>query len=249
MTVDPPGSERELLPPNTKTLVILQSNYVPWKGYMDLLRTADEFILYDDVQFTKNDWRNRNIIKTKDGLHWLTIPVLTKGRMYQKINETQVSDSIWPDKHWRAIEYAYSKAPHFERYQEPLSRLYKECKDERYLSRINRRFLTTLCEWLGITTRITWSMDYPYMEGKTERLVGLCKTMGANRYISGPAAKDYIQPQLFQEAGIMLEYMDYSGYPVYPQMYGPFEHKVSVLDLLFMTGPDALRYLEKRGHP
>ncbi len=231
--------------PQPKTLVILQSNYIPWKGYIDLIRLADEFILYDDVQYTKNDWRNRNLIKTKEGLHWLTIPVLTKGRMHQRINEAQVSDSIWPDKHWRAIEYAYAKAPHFERYREPVMRLYHDCRDEKHLSRINHMFLTAVCGWMGITTRIAWSMDYDLAEGKTERLVALCRTVGAQRYISGPAAKDYIVPELFNEAGIELEYMDYSGYPEYPQLYGPFEHKVSVLDLLFMTGPDAPKYLER----
>jgi len=228
-----------------RTIAILQSNYIPWKGYLDLIRRVDEFVIGDDVQYTKNDWRNRNLIKTQTGLQWLTIPVRSSGATFQKIHETKVVDATWTLRHLKALRVNYKRTPFFDRYSRLLETLYSECEREEYLSAINRRFLTFLCGQLDIRTRISWSLDYPTVGGRTERLIGICLAAGATRYISGPAAKDYIVPELFNEAGIKLEYMDYSGYPEYPQLYGPFEHKVSVLDLLFMTGPDAPKYLER----
>ena len=227
-----------------KKIAILQSNYIPWKGYFDIINLVDEFILYDDMQYTRRDWRNRNKIKTPDGLKWLTIPVVNKGKFFQKINETQVQNSEWCHDHWRALSLNYARAPYFRQYAERREGLYRQCEQETYLSKINYRFLTAICEMLDIHTKITWSSDYELAEGKTERLVGLCRSAGGSEYLSGPAAKDYIEDSLFEEAGITLKYMDYSGYPEYPQQFGAFEHGVTVLDLLFNTGPDARKYMK-----
>lgn len=227
-----------------KKIAILQSNYIPWKGYFDMINMVDEFILYDDMQYTRRDWRNRNKIKTPSGLHWLTIPVDTKGKYYQKILETKVTGHDWCDEHWRTISLNYAHAPYFKEFAPKIQALYEQCKEEEYLSRINYLFLTEICKLLGIETKITWSSDYTLADGKTERLVELVKDAGGQEYLSGPAAKDYIVDQCFEDANIKLTYMDYSGYPEYSQLFGNFEHGVSILDLIFNTGSDAPKYMK-----
>jgi hypothetical protein len=228
-----------------KSVAIVQSNYIPWKGYFDLIRSVDEFVLYDDQQYTRRDWRNRNRIKTAQGATWLTIPVNVKGRYHQRIDETTVSDPRWAEQHWRTIEHAYARAPCFGEVRGVLERLYDGAADERLLSDINRRFLDGLCELLGIRTPLTWSRDYAAQGTKTERLVSLCRSVGATSYLSGPTARDYIDESLFEEAGIELTFIDYRGYREYEQLYPPFEHAVSIIDLLVHTGSAAPGYLER----
>jgi hypothetical protein len=226
-----------------KVVAIVQSNYIPWKGYFDLINAADEFILFDDVQFTRRDWRNRNRIKTPNGLIWLTIPVESKGGYFNKIKDIAISDPKWSRRHWTSITQNYSKARYFRDYKDVFQDLYLGSHD-RFLSQINFRFLEILCALLGIKTKLSWSMDHPMVEGKTERLVDLCRQVEAQEYISGPSAKAYIDEELFRAQGIMLRYMDYTGYPEYDQLFPPFEHRVSVIDLLFNTGPEAARYMK-----
>jgi len=227
----------------SKKVAILQSGYIPWKGVFDMINMVDEFILYDDMQYTKRDWRNRNRIKTPDGLKWLTIPVQVSGKFYQKIKDTVISDPGWNRSHWSSIVQSYKQAEHFKDYKELFEELYLG-SDEKFLSKINYRFIMAICKILGIKTKISWSMDYELIEGKTERLVHLCKQAGATEYLSGPAAKDYIEEELFQKAGIKLTFMDYSGYPEYSQLYPPFEHKVSIIDLIFNVGSNAPKYMK-----
>lgn len=227
-----------------KTLVILQSNYIPWKGYFDLIHLADELIVFDDVQYTRRDWRNRNIIKTPKGLQWLTIPVHVKGRYHQKIRDTAVCDPRWARKHWTALVHNYSKAPGFAQYRERFEELYLHT-DETALSEINLRFIKAICQVLGITTHISSSMDYKLEKGKTECLLSLCQQVGATEYISGPSARNYIQEDFFQQAGVQLRYMDYSGYPEYEQRYPPFRHNVTILDLLFHKGSEAIKFMKR----
>lgn len=227
----------------TKKIAILQSNYIPWKGYFDLINSVDEFILYDDMQYTKRDWRNRNKIKTPNGLLWLTIPVKVKGKYFQKINETKVSEKEWARKHWQTIKSNYSKAKHFKEYRDVLEKLYLfECNQE-YLSEINYKFIITINQILGIETKIRWSNEFELEDGQTERLLGICKDCGATEYISGPAAKNYFDMKLAKKENIKVTWMDYSNYPEYPQLYSPFEHSVSILDLIFNTGLEAKRYM------
>ena len=227
-----------------KRIAVVQSNYIPWKGYFDMINMVDEFVLYDDMQYTKRDWRNRNLIKTQSGLKWLTIPVVTKGRFEQKIEDTEIASSKWCMEHWKSIQINYAKTPCFDVYANRILEVYKRCQDEKYLSRVNYLFLTEICGILGISTKISWSSDYVLHEGKTEKLAGICVQAGADEYISGPAARDYIVPEGFTEAGIRLEYMDYSNYIKYPQLYGEFVHNVSILDMLFHLGEDTVQYMK-----
>lgn len=231
----------------TKKVAIVQSNYIPWKGYFDLINLVDEFVLFDDMQYTRRDWRNRNLIKTRAGPKWLTIPVAVKGNFFQKIKDTRVSDPGWTRRHWESIVHNYSKAAHFARYRELFESLYLGSQ-ETFLSQINYAFLAATCKMLGIGTRISWSDDYARVrvsvEGKTERLVSICKQARATTYISGPAARDYIDETLFNNENISLEYVDYSSYPEYRQLFPPFEHRVSIIDLIFNEGPDAPKYMK-----
>ena len=227
-----------------KIVAIVQSNYIPWKGYFDLINFADEFILYDDVQYTKNDWRNRNKIKTQNCSIWLTIPVRQKGHVYQKICEAVVSDSRWNRKHWNSIVTNYSRSIYFPTYRQLFEDLYLNC-DERLLSQINYRFIIAICQILGINTKISWVMDYHLVEKeKNDRIMELCAKAQATEYLVGPAAKSYINEELFIQEGISLRYMDYSGYPEYGQLFPPFEHGVSIIDLILNEGPDALKYMK-----
>jgi len=226
-----------------KKVAIVQSNYIPWKGYFDLINKADEFILFDDMQYTRRDWRNRNQIKGPAGLTWLTIPVENKGKYFQRIKETVINDAGWNRRHWQSIIQNYSRARYFPTYKEVFEDLYLNCH-ERVLSQINYRFLVRICDLLGIKTRLSWSMDYQLVEGKTERLVDLCKKAGASEYLSGPSAKTYVNEEIFRSEGIGLEYVDYSGYPEYHQLYGDFVHEVSVIDLIFNEGPEATKYMK-----
>lgn len=229
-----------------KTVAIVQSNYVPWKGYFDLIRAADEFVLYDDVQYTRRDWRNRNRIKTADGVQWLTIPVEVKGKYTQTIRDTKVSDRAWAAHHWTRLRHAYAKAPHLADYAELLGCVYADAAKLEFLSEVNEQFLRVACGLLDITTRITSSADYDTRNpDPSGRLADVCTQAGATEYLSGPAAKAYLDESVFARAGVRVRYMDYAGYPEYPQLHGPFEHAVSALDLLFMTGPRAAEFLHR----
>jgi len=228
-----------------KTVAIVQSNYVPWKGYFDLMRSVDELILYDEVQYTRRDWRNRNMLKSPVGPRWLTIPVEVKGRYLQRIDETLTSDPDWPTRHWATLASWYGRAPFFEHYRATLQELYLQTR-ERHLSCINRRFLEALAQLLRISTCVSRSSDYESHGRKSERLLSICQAAGAARYVSGPAARAYLQEDCFQAAGVEVVWMTYDGYPEYPQLYPPFEHRVSVLDLLFNVGEAAPRYIARK---
>lgn len=226
----------------SKKIAILQSNYIPWKGYFDLINAVDEFVLYDEMQYTKNDWRNRNKIKTSSGVQWITIPVI-QTHLDQKINETAVFDKKWNIKHWRTLQQNYTKAKYFKEYKDIFEDLYLNIGTE-LLSEINFKLITVINNLLGISTRITWSSDYEYGEGKSERLVRLVQALQGTEYISGPAAKNYLDESLFEAEGIKVSWFDYSGYPEYNQLFSPFEHGVSVLDLLFNEGPKATEFMK-----
>jgi hypothetical protein len=228
----------------SKIVAIVQSNYIPWKGYFDLIGCADEFVLYDHVQFTNRDWRNRNKIKTIQGMAWLTIPVLQKGRKFsQSVEEAITASTIWRKKHWKTLEKNYLKASYFDLYANELKKLYLEEMDES-LSLINHKFIRTICRFLGINTRLSFSHEYDLPGGRTENLVAICKQLGATEYLTGPSAKNYLKESMFEEQGIRVHYADYSGYREYDQRYRPFEHSVSILDLLFCQGPNATSYMK-----
>jgi hypothetical protein len=225
-------------------IAIVQSNYIPWKGYFDLIRSVDEFVLFDDVQYTRRDWRNRNRIKTARGPVWLTIPVQASGHYLDLIKDITVSDTSWGARHWRTIAANYSKAPFFQAYAERFEQLYLNNRELK-LSAINRMWLDALCDIFDIRTKLCWSMDYRVAKGRTERLVSICQQAGADTYVSGPAARVYLDSECFHAAGIELEYFDYTGYPEYRQLFPPFDHYVSAIDLIVNEGPDAKQYLRR----
>lgn len=229
-----------------KKVAILQSNYIPWKGYFDLIAAVDEFILYDDMQYTKRDWRNRNQIKTPQGLKWITVPVKVKGRYFQKINETEIDGDGWAQDHWRSIVANYKKAPYFEQVAEWLAPFYLEQKYE-LISDLNRSLIAAVCQRLGIKTRISSSADYELVDGQSKRLASLCKQAGGLEYISGPSAKNYIEENVFVGCDIKLTWFDYADYPEYPQLWGDFTHTVSIIDLIFNCGDKASDYMKNVG--
>jgi hypothetical protein len=229
-----------------KTIAIVQSNYIPWKGYFDLIAAVDEFILYDDMQYTRRDWRNRNQIKTPQGVQWLTVPVRVKGKYDQKIRDTEIDGSDWAVAHWKALAQNYARAPHFAEIAAWLEPLYMAVSYT-HLSELNRRFIEAVCAYLKIDTVIGDSRDYTLVEGKTERLADLCAQAGGTEYVSGPSARDYVDEGVFERSGIKLTWFDYAGYPEYPQLWGDFAHGVTVLDLLFNCGKDAGRFMRHAG--
>lgn len=225
-------------------VVILQPSYIPWRGYFDQIRRADLFIFYDDVQYDKHGWRNRNQIKTAQGRQWLTIPVHSRGVTDGvAIKDIRIDWSKpWAKNHHKALTFAYNKAPYFKQYLPLLESFYNR-RDECLVDFTVKTTIILSCE-LGIaSTRFLRSSELPGIDGvKTDRLIQILKQVGAKHYISGPAAQDYIEQNKFDEAGISLEYMAYN-YSEYPQLYPPFDPHVTVLDLLFMTGQDAIKYI------
>lgn len=226
-----------------KSVAILQSNYIPWKGYFDLIAAVDEFIIYDDMQYTRRDWRNRNKIKTPAGLQWLTVPVKTKGKFDQRISDTEIDGDSWAADHWQSIALNYRRSPHFSTIASLLEPHYSQ-RHYTHLSDLNRSLIVAICDFLGITTTIRNCQEYVLIEGKSDRLADLCRQADAGEYISGPAARAYIDEQSFTERGIRLRWFDYTGYAEYPQLWGSFVHEVSIIDLLFNCGVDAFRHLK-----
>jgi hypothetical protein len=219
---------------------IIQSNFLPWRGYFDFIRQVDLFIIHDDLQYTKGDWRNRNKIKTPQGAEWITVPVHYK-HTSQLIDETTIDYSTpWAHHILNRIQASYAHAPYFNTYFSEVCTFLKE--PGQTISELNIRLIRWVCSQLKIKTPIVFSREYNPTGAKTERLIGILKQVGATKYLSGPSAKAYLNPQLFIDAGINLEYITYN-YPEYPQYYPPYNPFVSILDLMFMTGPDALSYI------
>jgi hypothetical protein len=215
--------------------VILQPNYVPWRGYFDLINRADIFVFLDDVQYTERDWRNRNAVRHEKGLRWITVPVITKGLRGQLIKDAQIDNSIpWKDTHWAMLKHCYSRAKYFENYKSEFENLY--CRNWDKLSDLDIEFTIAICRLLSIGhTRFVRSSSLCVEGKKTERLVNICRKLGITTYISGPSGSNYIENDLFERNGIQLLYHHYN-YPPYKQLYEPFEPNVTILDLLFNCG-------------
>jgi hypothetical protein len=229
-----------------KRLAIVQSCYIPWKGYLDLIDQVDEFVLLDDAQYTRRDWRNRNRVKTPHGTQWLTIPVHVKGRYLQRIDETLVSDPAWAERHWKTLHHVYASAPCFDAVGGAIEEAYAGVADEPRLSVVNRGLLEAIFPLLGIDTTLSWSSDYPGDGQRTDRLLEICLAAGASEYVSGPAARAYLDESAFDAHAIAVSWMDYGNYPEYDQLYPPFEHTVSVLDVLFHLGDEAATHVLHR---
>lgn len=223
---------------HAKRVAIVQSNYVPWRGYFDLIGAVDEFILLDDAQYTRRDWRNRNRIKTPHGSRWLTIPVLVSGRYTQSISETLVAEPDWGQSHWEIIRQNYAGAHGFSESAPFIEDLYATVPGPS-LTDVNRHFLDGITARLGIDTPLTRSSDYGPQGARTDRLVDLCLKAGATEYVSGPAAKAYLDEEAFERRGMSVTWFEYGPYPEHDQPYPPFDPQVSVLDVLLCTGRQA----------
>lgn len=219
-----------------KSSAILQSSYIPWKGYFDLINDVDEFIFLDDVQFTKRDWRTRNRLKTATGAQWITIPVGDDTN--RLISDVQIKEHSWQLKHYKTIVTNYSKSPYFDRYKNFIEGIYLDVK-WKSLSELNQYVIKKISNELGIKTSFKDSRDYDVTSKKNARILDLLIKSDSHKYISGPSAKDYIDPKSMEASSIELIWKDYAGYPEYPQRFKNFEHNVSILDVLFNTGPDA----------
>ena len=233
----------------TRRIAIVQSNYIPWKGYFDMIAAVDEFILYDDVQFTKNDWRNRNKIKTPNGTLWLTIPVYHS--LNDRIRDVKISQSNWNTKHWKSLQYNYARASAFVETRDFLGDLYARA-NHCYISELNYFFIFEISRFLGIHTKISFASDYSYEGDKSMKVLSLCKSAGGDVYLSGPSAQSYLDLNLFRRAGVTVEWMDYSDYPSYRQVHGEFDHKVSIIDLILHAGksaPDFMKHVKHIDQP
>lgn len=223
-----------------KTVGILQSNYLPWKGYFDLIERVDEFIFHDDLQYTKGDWRNRNRVKTETGSHWLTIPCGIDEK--RKICEVELEDDRWQRRHWQRIYQYYRAARHFRLYSDFFFDFYTGHRWTN-LSELNQHLITSIArDALEIETRFLDSRCYDLQLKKGPRVLELLRKVDADVYLSGPAAKNYLDADDFESSGIELRWMTYGTYPKYPQFGSPFEHRVSILDLLFHCGPESKRF-------
>jgi hypothetical protein len=224
--------------------VINQPNYIPWRGYFDQIRKSDVFVFYDDVQYDKHGWRNRNRVKTANGPVWLAIPVRNKGVIenHTPINQIAIDWSKdWARKHWLTIQQSYKKAPFFNDYASQLEGFYKTRPE--LLADFTIELTITLSRILGIThTKFLRSSSLNAKGSKTDRLLEILCSLGATHYISGPAAKNYLEEDKLAGAGISLEYMVYD-YPQYSQLYPPYDPQVSILDLLFMAGSASAEYI------
>lgn len=229
-----------------KKIVITQSNYIPWKGYFDAIDLCDVFVIYDDMQYTKRDWRNRNQIKTSNGLKWLSVAVEVSGKYFQRINETKIADKAWNKSHLELLKQSYKNASCYKEVLGFIEEAYLTCNFE-YLTDINTHFIRRINDFLGIKTEIRFSSEFELHEEKTQRLVNICAELNGTDYYSGPAAKNYMDESRFAEKNINVHYFDYSAYPEYNQLHGDFVHGVSILDLIFNVGIEAPKYMKLGG--
>ena len=225
-----------------RSVAIVQSNYLPWKGYFDLIASVDLFVIYDAVQYTRRDWRNRNRIKTEHGLKWLTVPVRSKGNYDQSVDAMVIRDKDFAAAHRRQLEASYARAPFFGWTMNALAPALD--KPVALLSTLNTDLLKCICARIGISTPVVDCRDFELAEDPSERLASIAEQSGADLYVSGPAARAYLDETMFAARGIAVEWFDYADYPEYPQLWRDFVHGVSILDLLFNCGPDAAVYMK-----
>jgi len=222
-------------------VAIIQPSYIPWRGTFDIIHSVDVFVFLDDVQYTVRDWRNRNRIKTHQGPStWLSVP--TKGGRDQRIMDVEIDDTQdWRRKHVASLKHSYGRCKFFGEYFPRFSEVLLAGPSK--LSELDIELTKLIAGWLSIECRYARSSDLDAQGTKDDRLIDIVQKMGGDAYLSGPAARDYIQPEKFGRAGIALAYQDYAGYPEYSQISAPFDPQVTTLDLLFAVGPEAPDYI------
>jgi hypothetical protein len=223
-------------------IAIHQPQYLPWLGYFDKIEQSDVFVFLDNVQFKKNEWQNRNKIKTSDGWQWLSVPVIHS--FGQKIFEVEINNTVqWGRKHLNALVTHYSKAPFFQDHIDFFEKTYSQ--EWRHLAEINIHLIYYLTDTLGMKNKkFILASDLSAKEGSTERLADICRQLSCDVYLSGRDGSKYLDLDLFEQEGIQVIFQDYK-HPQYPQLYGDFEPFLSVIDLLFNCGPESLSILKK----
>lgn len=222
-------------------LAAIQSNFLPWKGYFELIDSVDQFVLLDSVQYTKGDWRNRNRIKSPSGTRWLTLPVSASAR--ESIYKAKVTDDFWAKEVEKTLRNSYFKSPFFEWAHERIMQVLDECSNYKTLSEINMHSIQSFSKLLSVFTPIEQDRNFSSIAGKNERLIQICIEANANVYVSGPSAKNYLDESLFKLSGIEVEWFEYKNYPKYDQLWGEFEDQVSIVDLLYNCGPNSSEYI------
>lgn len=221
---------------------VIQSSFIPWRGYFDFIASVDLFVFHDDIQYTKGDWRNRNRLKTPQGAIWITVPV-HYDHVSQLICETRVAESTdWRTKHLRLWQANYREAPYLDDVLDILGSM-ERGRESLTISQLNVALTRSICTYLGIATPLVMSSDYDLTGAKTDRLLDLLGKVGATTYLSGPSAAGYLDEEAFRRAGIGLEYKCYD-YRSYPQLCGDFVGAVTVLDLIANCGPARRDLLE-----
>ena len=222
---------------------VIQSSFLPWRGYFDFIASVDLFVFYDDVQYSKGSWRNRNRIKCYDGTRWLTVPVRHRA-LSQLIVETEIDDGKdWRASHLRTWHSEYTDTPFLGEVLELLGEMGQG--EDRTISQLNIRLTRAICAFLDIDTPTVLSTDLNLEGIRTDRLINLLRAVGGTTYLSGPSADSYLEKGKFREAGICLEYKSYD-YAPYPQAWGPFEGAVSVLDLIANCGQQSKALIRSR---
>ena len=230
----------------SKTIGILQPGYLPWLGFFEQLACVDLFVIYDDVQFEKGSWRNRNRIKTPQGMQWLTVPVLTKGKEFPSIRNVRINNrENWRSRHVKALRQNYGKAPYFQAYAPGLFTILGQDRD--MLLDLNLALIQWLGRQLGIDTEMVLSSDLDVPGVRTERLIQIIRHLGGNSFYEGAAGKNYIQTEIFLKNSIQVVFQEYR-HPVYPQLYGEFISHLSVVDLLFNCGAGSLEIILGSGN-
>lgn len=222
-----------------------QPEYLPYLGFFYKMAKADKFILADHLQFSKKDFLNRNRIRTNSnsqGWVWLTVPIITHGRGYQKINEIEINNSTpWAKKHWQLIYFNYKRTPFFNNYQNFFEELYS--RKWQKLVDLNESIIYFMKKELGIKTNLIKSSGYDFKEGKNDLIIELCKEFKADTYLSGLGAKSYIEIEKIKKNNLKIIFSDFK-HPIYPQRFGPFVENLSAIDLLFNCGPKSKEIIE-----
>jgi hypothetical protein len=233
-----------------KVIGVLQPGYLPWLGFFEQLHATDIFVIYDDVQYDKHGWRNRNQIKTPQGPRWLTVPVLAKFSQRPLILEVKINNrENWRKKHLFSIRQNYAKAPFFHRYIDFFSEVYQ--RDWDYLIDLDLHLIVNLAAFLGIDPgKIVRSSTLGLTGDRIARLIGICQKLGATTFYEGASGRNYIDEATFRQQGINLAYQDYR-HPRYLQLYGDFIPNLSIIDLLFNCGDESLAILagQNSGEP
>lgn len=226
------------------TVVVTQSNYLPWKGFFDLIRNADRLILLDNVQFTRRDWRSRNRIKGPDGPRWLSVPVNCPNGRDTAISEAVITESRWAKEHLMALTHSYRRTPYFDAVMAAIEPIYSSPPG--YISELNEALLRAMSDFMGIPTQISAVRGPVRPHDPSDRIVELVEAVGGSEYLTGPAARDYLHADKFTRRGIQVRYFSYPDYPEYEQLWPPFRHDVSCIDTLFHLGRDWADALEVR---